>query len=261
MSTSNVFQTPNLLRSGFGILSLFLLTMNSVSAETPEPVRGVVKSVQEAVLSADLIARVIETPVMAGESFSKDDILLKFDCEIQRAESKAANAAYAASKAVHGNNIELQQYGAIGEFEVKVSKAEMQRALAQAEAIAARTKDCEILAPFDGKISELAINAFETPGPNQPLLKIVSTDSYELSLIVPSHWLAWIQPGGSFAFVVDETGVRHEAQVKRLGAEVDAVSRTVPVIAGFTSFPAPVLPGMSGTAHFQRPADQVAATE
>ncbi len=256
MITTNVFYTNTfLLRKGFAVLSAVLLTMNSANAESPEPVRGVVKSVQEAVLSVDLNARVVETPVMAGESFSKNDMLMKFDCEIQRAEARAAEAAYSASKSAHSNNVELQQYGAVGEFDVKVSKAEMQRALAQSEAITARTRDCEIFAPFDGKVSELAINAFETPGPNQPLLKIVSSDNYELQLIVPSSWLAWISPGGTFEFIVDETGARHEAVVNRLGAEVDAVSRTVAVIAGFTSFPAPVLPGMSGTAHFQRPAN------
>lgn len=240
-------------KAGMGILSAVLLTSNAVRAEKPEAVRGVVKSVQEAVLSVDLNARVLDTPVMAGESFLKDDVLLKFDCEIQRAEARAAKAHYSASKSAHGNNIELQQYGAIGEFDVKVSKAEMQKALAEAEAISARTKDCEILAPFDGRVAELAINAYETPGPNQPLLKIVSSDAYEVHLIVPSSWLSWLRNGSTMEFVVDETGVTHQASVRRLGAEVDAVSRTVPVIAGFTTLPAPVLPGMSGTAQFTGP--------
>ena len=99
MITTNVFYTNTfLLRKGFAVLSAVLLTMNSANAESPEPVRGVVKSVQEAVLSVDLNARVVETPVMAGESFSKNDMLMKFDCEIQRAEARAAEAAYSASK-------------------------------------------------------------------------------------------------------------------------------------------------------------------
>ena len=253
MIITNVFHSNNFFRKGCGVVSALLLTLNYANAESLQPVRGVIKAVQEAVLSVELSARVVETPVMAGESFAKDDMLMKFDCEIQLAEARAAKAAYSASKSAHNNNIELQQYGAVGEFDVKVSEAEMQRALAQSQSISARTKDCEIFAPFDGKVAELAINAFETPGPNQPLLKIVSSDDYELQLIVPSSWLAWIRPGSAFEFAVDETGARHEAVVNRLGAEVDAVSRTVAVIAGFTTYPAPVLPGMSGTAHFQRP--------
>jgi len=241
----------NSAKATFLLASISIVSLTN--AQTLEPVRGVVKSANEAVLSVDLNARVIATPLLVGQSFSKDDVLLKFDCEIQKAEARAAKAAYSASKSAHSNNKELQEYGAVGEFDVRVSKAEMQRAQAQAEAISARTRDCEIIAPFDGRVAELAINAFETPGPNQPLMKIVSTGEFEVQLIVPSSWLAWLRTGDSFEFVVDETGARHEASVRQLGAEVDAVSRTVPVVAGFTTLPAPVLAGMSGTASFTVP--------
>lgn len=243
-------------RASVVLTGTMMLTMSFAVGAESEPVRGVVKSAHEAVLSVDLNARVIDTPVKTGDSFSKNDVLLQFDCEVQRAEERAAKAQYSASKAAHANNIELLQYGAIGDFDVKVSKAEMQQALAQAEAISGRTKDCEIFAPYDGKVAELSINVFEIPGPNQPLLKIVGSDAYEVHLIVPSSWLAWLRDGSEFEFEVDETGVRHQATVRRFGAEVDAVSRTVPVIADFTTLPGPVLPGMSGTAFFNGPVDK-----
>lgn len=231
------------------LLGALMLTNLAVAVE-PEPVRGVVKSLQEAVLSVDLNARVLETPVRIGASFSKDDVLIRFDCTVQKAEVKAAKATYRASQSTHNSNVELKEYGAIGEFEVGVSKAEMQRALAIAEAASARTKDCVINAPFEGRVADLSINAFETPAPNQPLLKIVSSEDYEVRLIVPSSWLSWLNTGSEFEFVVDETGQRHPAAVWRVGAEVDAVSKTVPVIARFSMLPVEVLPGMSGTAYF-----------
>lgn len=250
-----------------GLPCLILLTMNGAVAATSDPVRagvdpvrGVVKAAHEAVLSVDLNARVIDMPVKTGQTFSKDDLLLKFDCEVQKAEARAAEAQFQASKSTHGSNVDLQQYGAIGEFDVKVSKAEMQRAQAHVDATTGRTRDCEIRAPYDGKVAEMAINVFETPGPNQPLLKIVGSNSYEVHLIVPSTWLAWLRAGSNFEFEVDETGIRHQAEVRRLGAEVDAVSRTLPVVAEFVLRPAPVLPGMSGTAYFEGPeANKVSA--
>ncbi len=238
------------VQAGALMLAGTFLVGSVASANTLEPVRGVVKSNQEAVLSVDLNARVMETPVKAGESFSKDDILVKFDCRIQKAEARAAKAAYAASKSAHKNNVELQQHGAVGELEVNVSKAEMNQALANSEAISARTRDCEILAPYDGRVAELVINNHETSAPNQPLLKIVSSGEFEIQLIVPSSWLSWMKIGSSFDFKVDETGEQLGASVWQIGAEVDAVSRTVPVVARFTSFPGQVLPGMSGTAQF-----------
>ncbi len=232
------------------LLTGLLMTVSIASASTLEPVRGVVKSNQEAVLSVDLNARVVDTPVKAGEAFSKDDILVKFDCRIQKAEARAAKAAYAASKSAHKNNVELSQHGAVGELEVNVSKAEMNQALANSEAISARTRDCEILAPYDGRVAELVINNYETSAPNQPLLKIVSSGEFEIQLIVPSTWLSWMQIGSPFEFTVDETGEQLSASVWQIGAEVDAVSRTVPLVARFTSYPGQVLPGMSGSAQF-----------
>ena len=248
-------QAYRLFKASLLLPCFTLLVMNDVSAAMSDPVRGVVKSANEAVLSVDLNARVVDTPVKTGETFAKGDLLLKFDCEVQNAEARAAKAEYQASKSSHGSNVQLQQYGAIGEFDVNVSKADMQRAKAQVDATMGRTKDCEIHAPFDGKVAELSINVFETPGPSQPLLKIVGNDANEIHLIVPSKWLAWLQNGSNFEFEVDETGIRHQAEVRRLGVEVDAVSRTVPVVAEFTTRPAPVLPGMSGTAYFEGPAN------
>lgn len=235
------------------IVLVTFLNVNIADAAELEPVRGVVKSSQEAVLSAGLNARVLETPVRIGDTFHEGDVLVKFDCKIQKAEAKAASATYSASKAAHNSNVELDKYGAIGAFDVGASKAEMQRALAIAEATSARTKDCVITAPFDGRVADLAINAHETTGANQPLLKIVSSEAFEIKLIVPSNWLAWLDKGEQFEFVVDETGQRQKAAVWQVGAEVDAVSKTVPVVARFSDSPASILPGMSGTAYFLPP--------
>ncbi len=244
---------PTAIYSASVLIAALLLAAIPAGAAEPEPVRGVVKSQQEAVLSVALNARVTETPVRAGQAFKKDDVLLTFDCEIQNAQAKAASAAYSARRSAHKSNVELQQYGAIGDLEVGLSKAEMQEAMANSEAVSARTKDCVINAPFDGRVSELAINAYETPTPNQPLIKIISSEAFEVHLIVPSNWLAWLDIGSTLVFAVDESGKRHQAAVRQIGAEVDAVSRTIALVAQFKELPANILPGMSGTAYFTDP--------
>ncbi len=128
----------------------------------------------------------------------------------------------------------------------------MDEAAARSRAAAARLKGCALEAPFDGRVADLFVNAHETPSPDAPLLKIVSDADLELRLIAPSAWLGWLAPGQEFEFEIDETGERLGARVVRIGAEVDAVSRTVPVIAVFNEHPESVLPGMSGAARFVR---------
>lgn len=236
--------------------TLLTLTLLPALGQAQEEIRGLVKAKHEAVLSADHRARLIETPVHTGESFNKDDLLLRFDCEAQLAESAALSAALQAAKARHESNLEMKRYGALGRLDAVLTEAQMKEAEARLQAIQARTKTCEIHAPYAGKVVELLVNAHETVGAEQPLLKIVGDRQLELRLIVPSNWLIWLKPGHSFSFAVDETGQQHQAEVARIGAEVNAVSRTVLIIANFAKPPKGLLPGMSGTAHFKAPPGQ-----
>ena len=223
------------------------------SASPPlEAVRGVVKATQEAILNADISARVSATPVRIGEAFAAGDLLIEFDCDVQEAERDAARAVYKAAKARYDSNVEMQKNGAVGQFDVSLSRAERDEASARARAISAQLKRCEIRAPYPGRVAELAVNEHETPAPDQPLMKIVASDAMELHLIAPSNWLLWLAPETTFSFTIDETGNSHEARVVRIGAEVDAVSRTVPIVAQFTTLPDDVLPGMSGSARFDQ---------
>jgi len=191
---------------------------NLLHASDLNSVRGVIKASNEAVVAVEFSSRVIETPVDSGDSFSKGDVLLKFDCEAMKAEQTAAKAAYQAARITHKNNLELQSYRAIGDIEVSVSKAQMSEAKARADVIAVRLKDCVIIAPYNGKVAELAINNFEIPAANQPLLKIVGNEELELKLIIPSSWLSRVEVGHEFWFSVDETGSKHSVAISRIGA-------------------------------------------
>lgn len=213
-------------------------------------IRGVVKAVNEALLTVDIKANISNLPVRAGESFSEGDVLVQFDCTAEKAESAAMQAVYRAAQARYENSVEMKSYDAIGAFDVNLAKAEMDEAKARSSVAEARTRQCRITAPYAGRVAELAVNQYEMPAPDTPLMKIVGTSSLELRLIVPSAWLNWLQRGAQFQFQVDETGKNHVAIVNSIGAEVDAVSKTVPIIASFQSLPATVLPGMSGTARF-----------
>ena len=235
-------------------LALNLASVSAQDIEEDGQVRGVVKARQEAQLTVSSKLTVAEIPFRTGEVFKQGDLLIRFECDVQKAEADAAQAAYLAAKSRYESNLEMKSHDAIGQFDVDLSKAEMEEAHAQARAGSARIKQCEIAAPFGGKVAEVTVNAFETPSPDQPLMKIVGNMDLELQLIVPSHWLVWLAPGQTFTFEVDETGELQSARVLHIGAEVDAVSRTVPIIAVFEDASEKVLPGMSGTALFTPPA-------
>ena len=84
--------------------------------------------------------------------------------------------------------------------------------------------------------------------PGTPLLDILETGQLEVQMIVPSRWLAWLKPGAPFTVEVEELGRRFPAKVRRLGAQIDPVSQTVPVVGVIDSAHPELLPGMSGWA-------------
>lgn len=223
-------------------------------AEATNDIRGVVKAKQEATIASRITARITYMPYKTGESFGRGAMLARFDCSTTHASLQAADAAAVAYQKTYDTNVELDQFQAVGKNEVAVSKANLGKASAEAAAIKAQLVDCQIAAPFGGRVVEQIAHANEVAASGQPLMKIQSGGDLEVDLIVPSKWLTWLRPGAAFVFKIDETGEAVKGRIARLGAAVDPVSKTIRVTGSLSGATKLVLPGMSGSASFEQPA-------
>lgn len=210
---------------------------------------GVIRSQEQATLASRMTALITFMPLEAGQTFKRGETLIAFDCLQLRAQLKAADAAVEAYRTTYDTNVELDQYKAIGINEVRVSRANVNKAAAEADALRVATSQCHINAPFDGSVVERKANQYDVAASGQPLMMIQSNGNLEVELIVPSSWLVWIEPGIRFRFHLEETGQMVGGKVTRLGATVDPVSKTVRIIGEIES-EGRVMPGMSGVAHF-----------
>ena len=231
------------------------------AAPTPAPApalqasvaHGVVQSEQEAVIASRMTALITALPLDAGQSFATGQLLARFDCSQMQAQLVAADAASAAYQKTYDTNVELDRYKAIGANEVGVSKANLGKAVAEAQAIRAATGQCAIFAPFSGKVVERIAHPHDVAASGQPLMRIQGSAELKVEMIVPSNWMTWLQPGAPFDFTLEETGRTVHGRVVRLGAAVDPVSKTLRV-TGALQTEQGVLPGMSGAARFSRSA-------
>lgn len=243
----------------FGVLggASFVALLLVVSAELAQadkaalPVRGMVRPLNQAAIATDLPAKVDSVKIKEGDAFRKGDVLITFDCERQHAEVAAVTAQHREMKLALDSASYLDTKGAVGRFDVEVSRARTDKAAAEVAALRARIKQCSILAPYDGRVGELLINAHETPTPGKPFISIVDETTFEVDVIVPSNWLRKLAVGAKFKFSVDELGTVHTGSLVRIGAAVDAVSQSVKVIGKFDTKPERVLSGMSGNAVFE----------
>lgn len=214
------------------------------------PVRGVVRPEAKASLAAEIGASVISIGYLEGETFNKNDVLIGLDCRRFEAQLAAVRANLVEAEARFNGVSVLMSHHAVSQQEFETAKARRDGARAEVEVAEIQVESCTIRAPFDGKVAELGIHLHETTIPGQPIIHVLSDNNPTIELIVPSTWLTWISIGTHFKFEIDETGQSADAEVVRLGAEIDAVSQTTKLFARFIDPPAFVISGMSGTASF-----------
>ncbi|WP_319486616.1 efflux RND transporter periplasmic adaptor subunit [uncultured Cohaesibacter sp.] len=245
-----------------GFLTMLVLCLSAALAQAPLasegsqtdrqlPVRGVIRAANHAAISSEMMARVIETPRIEGDRFSKGDVLIRLDCRRQIAEVEAAEAYMREMELALKSATYLYRQDAGSQYKVDIAQARADRAGADRKSAVARLRFCEIHAPYDGVVSQLSVQEHEIANPGKPLISIVSREAPSLELIVPSMWLTWVKAGVGFDFFVDETQKHYPARVTQIGATVDSVSQTVKLYAAFAAEPSDVLPGMSGTASFE----------
>lgn len=214
-------------------------------------VRGLVRPLHQSSIATDLSVPVAGILKREAESFRQGDVLVSFDCERLEAEQAAAEAVHQEMKLTLDSNVYLDRKGAVGRLDVEVSRARLAKAEADARAMKARLRQCRVVAPFDGRVVELAINEHEIPAVGKPFITLVDETRFEIDLIMPSTYLRQVAPGAGLTYRIDETGRSYKARVLRTGAAVDPVSQTVKIIAEFAEPAAGVMAGMSGTATFE----------
>ena len=217
-----------------------------------DAVRGIIRAVNKAMISTELQARAARVALQEGEHFRKGDVLVEFDCRKQRAQLASAQAQQLEMSLNLDNFKVLERVQAAGHHDLDISQARLSKASAETDILRAQIDDCTVVAPFDGRVLELSLHEHETPPPGKPFIGVIADGALEIDLIVSSKWTPLLPIGTEFTFFVDETQSKELAIIKRIGAAVDAISQTIKIVAVFKAPAKGVLPGMSGTGHFEK---------
>jgi RND family efflux transporter MFP subunit len=242
-----------LFLNGSALAAIALLAVTPAAAEDSaqlELSRGIVRSLDEAWLSSDLGLPIEFLPLKEGESFRRNDVLVRFDCSTLKAQLKAADARLQAELIGLKNNKQLKAHNAIGQFDVDISEAKVDQAEAERDVIAVSVQRCEIKAPFDGQVAQLGVHLHEVPERGARFMQVLDSTALEVDMILPSAWLKWLKPGAAFEIHIDELQEARSAEVVRIAAAVDPVSQTVKVVGRLTGETGRVQPGMSGSLTF-----------
>jgi len=208
--------------------------------------RAQLTPVKYAALAAEMPAIVAHVGVVEGERFKQGDVLVAFECDMQRAQLQKMNAQLFGAKTTLKGNERLSELNAIGAVELETSRAEVQKAQADVAYLQATVKKCTIQAPFDGRAGDVLVREKQFVKAGDGLLDVFDDSALELEFIVPSSWLSWLAIGHRFEVHIEDTGRKYPARVKRLAGHVDPLSHTVKALAVIDGDYQELLSGMSG---------------
>lgn len=237
----------------YGAYALSQETKAGDSTERLKPIRALLTPLVESTLSSQIAGRIEKINVRNGERFNLGDHLVEFDCTIQKAQLQKARSELLAIRKRHEANLKLQEYKSIGDLEVAISAAEVEKARAEYALVKAQVDMCIIDAPFDGRVIKRIARPYESVNQGEALIEILDDSELKVELYVPSKWLLWLKQDTEFTVHIDETGKTYPARMTALGARVDAVSQSIEITAVISGSHPELLAGMSGEARFQVP--------
>jgi RND family efflux transporter MFP subunit len=197
-------------------------------------------------IAAEIGAKVSSLPVPEGGAFRAGQLLVQFDCSLQKAQLDKAQAELEGAEQTLQSNLKLEKLNSVGQLELDLSRSATNKAKAEVGANKAVLAKCQVGAPFAGRVAEQKVREQQFVQPGQALLDILDDSVLELEFLVPSVWLRWLKVGGAFDVQIDETRKTYPARFTRIGARVDPVSQSVKVAAAIHGKFPELMAGMSG---------------
>lgn len=197
-------------------------------------------------VAAEIGAKISRLSVAEGAAFKAGQALVSFDCTLQQAQLRKAQAELQGAEQTLKSNQRLAELNSIGQLDLDLSRTAVGKAQADLAGTQALLSKCHVAAPFSGRVAEQKVREQQYVQPGQALLDIIDDSVLELEFLVPSRWLAWLRVGGSFSVQIDETGKTYPARFVRIGARVDPVSQSIKVAAAINGAFPELIAGMSG---------------
>jgi membrane fusion protein, multidrug efflux system len=233
-----------------GLLKPVALQPGGSQAAQGDSPRVLLVPALDTTLSSPVAGRIKVLESSLGASFGAGKILLAFDCDEQLARQKMGQAELAAAQETHEAKLRLQGLEQASDVEVALAAAAAAKARAQLALATTQVAQCQVLAPWAGRVAKVHVRNHMSVTPGQPLLDLVKAGPLKLKLSVPSRWLARLKQGLAFEVAIDETGKAYPAQITALNSRIDPVSQSIEIEAILIRPHAELLAGMSGTARF-----------
>ena len=252
-----------------GAASVALLVACGPPPPKPEPIRqlrtvevgavadlrsgqlpGRARSAREVDLAFDVSGTLVERPVSIGDEVKEGDLIARLDPRDFQARLLAAEAGARNARRNLARGKELLVKSFISEAEV--DRLETNVDITQAELALARKAltDSVIRAPFDGVISNMLVENFQSVPAKKNIARLLGTERIEMVINLSEIQIASLPNVESIEVVFDAfPDLRISAEITEIGREASLTTRTFPITLSMQQPEGQkILAGMAGVA-------------
>lgn len=212
-------------------------------------------SLNQATLSAQILAPVKNIAVGVSQKVAKGELLLELDCTDYRlaldtaevalntaqARLKLANSQKKRSDQLLGKQLTSQESADTAQVEAIARRGEFEQAKLARKKATVEVSRCQIMAPFDGIVVERAASVGQLATVGTALVSLVETHNMELSALIKPDQLEQLKQAKSLIFEANKT---YPVGIIRLGGVVNSQTRNQEIRLAFNA--ARPAPGTAG---------------
>lgn len=235
-----------------------MMTIGESGAGRSLSYSGQIRAGETAELGFEVSGRIIELPVMEGQSVEKGDMLARLDPADFQTSLNQAQAEYRQAQTTYERYKEIVEQGAVSRQDLDVRKRNYEVAQANLATAQKAFDDTRLLAPFSGNIGRRLVDNFVNVQAKEGVVILQDLSSFEVVITVPEQdWsradpnlskeerTRLVQPVVTLSTFPDRG---FPARITELATVADPVTRTFEVIAVMDNPPdTTVLPGMTAT--------------
>lgn len=217
-----------------------------VSAQPSKPLSVVLEAKQQAVLSAEVTAKVEHISKELGQKFAKGELLIQLDEGSYRPNVNKNQAAASAA----GKNLEVTQKLFEGKtaspLDLENARKEVGMASANVALSQKELSGCRIYAPFPGRVKKVYAREHELVDKGKPLIEVVDDHLLQARILLPSTLFGKVRVGQDVAVEVVEIDKTVAGTITNVGEVLDPASATFEVYADVPNPGDELRSGMTG---------------
>ncbi len=219
-------------------------TLNTPVAQQ-ESFSVVLKPRREAILSAEVDARVERIEKEFGQFFRKGQTLIQLDSSLYSMALKKAEAVKRKEQTTFEAISDLYKNKSRSIIDLEEARGNLNVAKTELAFARYNLSRCSITAPYDGRVERIVVNENEWVNAGDPLLKIVGDGTLLARTLVPANYLPSFEVGKRVEIILTG-GEKIEGAVSHLGAVMDSASQTFEIDVEVANPDGNLISGMTG---------------